>query len=78
MRREYRGAIDDADFPGVLAELRAAVPEADLPAVLAAAFGLHPVGTPVEGVQALRPVAAGAGGSDRRPAAPASEVSGSY
>ncbi|MFD9592001.1 hypothetical protein ACFWA9_04485 [Kitasatospora sp. NPDC059973] len=30
LRQEYLGAIENADFPDVLAELRAAVPEADL------------------------------------------------
>ncbi|MBD0694084.1 hypothetical protein BG452_02500 [Streptomyces sp. CBMA123] len=53
LRQEHLGAIDDADFPDVLAELSAAVPEADLPAVLAAAVGLHPDGTPME-PQAVR------------------------
>ncbi|MFC9706066.1 hypothetical protein ACFTWD_35865 [Streptomyces sp. NPDC056943] len=77
LRQEHLGAIDDADFPDVLAELRVAVPEADLPAVLAAAFGLNPDGTPMEGMQAFELVTTGAVGNDRRPAAPASEVSGS-
>ncbi|MFJ3876826.1 hypothetical protein ACIPW5_05140 [Streptomyces sp. NPDC090077] len=44
LRQEYGGAIDDEDFPQVLAELRATLPEADLPAVLAAAFGCEPDG----------------------------------
>ncbi|MFZ4264772.1 hypothetical protein [Streptomyces arboris] len=39
LRQEHMGAIDDADFPHVLAQVRAAVPEADLPAVIEAAFG---------------------------------------
>ncbi|MFB7663605.1 hypothetical protein ACFC1R_06580 [Kitasatospora sp. NPDC056138] len=77
LRQEYLGAIDDADFPDVLAELRVAVPEADLPAVLAAAFGLHPDGIPMDGMQAFQLVAAGAVRSDHCPTAPASEVSGS-
>ncbi|MCY0931623.1 hypothetical protein OTB20_36665 [Streptomyces sp. H27-H1] len=47
LRREYLGAIDDHDFPRVLAEVRTAVPAADLPAVLASAFGRKPDGTPV-------------------------------
>lgn len=54
LRQEYLGAIDDADFPDVLAEVRAALPKADLRAVLAAAFGRNPDGTTVSGVQALR------------------------
>ncbi|MEZ0069994.1 hypothetical protein ABIA32_006042 [Streptacidiphilus sp. MAP12-20] len=43
LRQEYLGAIDDDDFPDVLAEVRAAVPEADLPAVLEGAFGRKPM-----------------------------------
>ncbi|MFH8386749.1 hypothetical protein ACH4E7_38525 [Kitasatospora sp. NPDC018058] len=77
LRQEYLGAIDDADFPDVLAELRAAVPEADLPVVLAAAFGRNPDGTTVSGMQAFRLVDARSVGGDHRPAAPSSEVSGS-
>ncbi|WP_312631925.1 hypothetical protein [Streptomyces noursei] len=49
LRQEYLGAIDDADFPNVLAEVRAAVPEPDLPAVLAAALGRNADGTTVTG-----------------------------
>ena len=48
LRQEYLGAIDDEDFPRVLAELRTAVPAADLPTVLASAFGRKPDGTPVD------------------------------
>ncbi|MFJ4094072.1 hypothetical protein ACIPYS_21035 [Kitasatospora sp. NPDC089913] len=76
LRQEYLGFIEDVDFPDVLAELRAAVPEADLPTVLAAAFGLHPDGTPMDGMQAFQLVAAGAVGSDRCPAAPVAEAGG--
>jgi hypothetical protein len=47
LRQEYLGAIDDDDFPRVLAEVRTAVPAADVPAVLASAFGRKPDGTPV-------------------------------
>lgn len=39
--RQEQGAIEDADFPHVLAQVRAAVPEADLPAVIEATFGLR-------------------------------------
>ncbi|MER5601910.1 hypothetical protein [Streptomyces sp. NPDC002265] len=77
LRQEYLGAIDDADFPDVLAELRGAVPEADLPIVLAAAFGLDPDGTPMDGMQAFQLVAAGSVESDHRPAVSASEAGGS-
>ncbi|MFD5270887.1 hypothetical protein [Streptomyces sp. NPDC058335] len=54
LRQEHLGAIDDADFPAVLAEVRAAVPRTDLPAVLAAAIGRSPDGATVGGVEALR------------------------
>ncbi|MEV8327633.1 hypothetical protein [Kitasatospora sp. NPDC056731] len=54
LRHEYRGAIEDADFPHVLAEVRSTVPEADLPAVLEAAFRRHPDGTTVDGAQELQ------------------------
>ena len=47
LRQEYLGAIDDEDFPRVLAKVSNAVPAADLPAVLASAFGRKPDGTPV-------------------------------
>ncbi|MFJ4745093.1 hypothetical protein [Streptomyces sp. NPDC088775] len=78
LRQEYLGAIDDADFPDVLAELRTTVPEADLSVVLAAAFGLNPDGTPMDGMQAFQLVDVAAAVSDHRPAAPSSaEVSGS-
>ncbi|MFE4361927.1 hypothetical protein [Kitasatospora sp. NPDC056800] len=39
LRQEHRGVIDEAGFPGVLAEVRAAVPEADVATVLRAVFG---------------------------------------
>ncbi|MFC7220763.1 hypothetical protein ACFQLX_21760 [Streptomyces polyrhachis] len=45
LRQDYQGAVDDGDFPHVLAQVRAAVPAADVPAVLAAAFGPNPDGT---------------------------------
>ncbi|MFD7876050.1 hypothetical protein ACFV5G_18430 [Streptomyces sp. NPDC059766] len=77
LRQEYLGVIDDADFPGVLAELRVAVPGADLPIVLAAAFGLDPDGTPMDGMRAFQLVAGGAVESDHRPAVSASEAGGS-
>ncbi|MFF8717326.1 hypothetical protein ACF07T_38835 [Streptomyces sp. NPDC015184] len=56
LRQEHMGAIDDDDFPRVLAEVRATVPEADLFAVLEAAFGRNPDGTLVDHSQAPRPV----------------------
>ncbi|MER5502769.1 MULTISPECIES: hypothetical protein [unclassified Streptomyces] len=56
LRQEHMGAIDDDDFPRVLAEVRATVPEADLFAVLEAAFGRNPDGTLVDHPQAPRPV----------------------
>ncbi|WP_454320833.1 hypothetical protein [Streptomyces phaeoluteigriseus] len=62
LRQEYLGAIDDADFPAVLAVVRAAIPQADLGAVLAAAFGRSPDGAPVSVDQHLgqgRPAEAG-------------------
>ncbi len=71
LRQDYLGSIDDADFPDVLAELRVDVPEADLPVVLAAAFGLHPDGTPADAQQAVHLVAERVGERDRFPAAPA-------
>ncbi|RPE36708.1 hypothetical protein [Kitasatospora cineracea] len=71
LRQEHLGAVDDAGFPDVLAELRTAVPEADLPVVLAAAFGRDPDGAPMDGMQAFQLVAAGAVGGDHRPASPA-------
>jgi hypothetical protein len=55
LRQEYLGAIDDDEFPHVLAEVRNTVPEADLPAVLAAAFGRNPDGTTTDGVHTLLP-----------------------
>ncbi|MEV7601558.1 hypothetical protein AB0O91_29765 [Kitasatospora sp. NPDC089797] len=36
--QEYRGAVDDAGFPAVLARVRAAVPAADVTTVIQAAF----------------------------------------
>ncbi|MFJ8025527.1 hypothetical protein [Streptomyces sp. NPDC096311] len=45
LRQEYQGAVDDEDFPPVLAQVRAAVPGTDVPAVLAGAFGRNPDGT---------------------------------
>ncbi|MFI6530261.1 hypothetical protein [Streptomyces uncialis] len=45
LRQEYRGVVDDEDFPQALAQVRAAVPGPDVPAVLAAAFGRNPDGT---------------------------------
>ncbi|MET3988048.1 hypothetical protein [Streptomyces sp. PvR034] len=48
LRQEYMGAIDDDDFPHVLAELRAIVAPADLPVVLDAAFGRKPDGAVVD------------------------------
>ncbi|MFI8460559.1 hypothetical protein [Kitasatospora sp. NPDC085464] len=54
LRREHAGAVEDADFPGVLARLRDAVAAPDLPAVLAAAFGRGPDGSELSGGQALR------------------------
>ncbi|MGW5641067.1 hypothetical protein [Streptomyces sp. NPDC003832] len=77
LRQEYRSAIDDADLPDVLAELRTTVPAADVSVVLAAAFGLKPDGTPMDGMQAFQLVDVAAV-RDHRPAAPSSaEVSGS-
>ncbi|MDH6578232.1 hypothetical protein [Kitasatospora sp. MAP5-34] len=54
LRQRYLGAIEDDDLPDVLAEVCVAVPEKDLTAVLEAAFGRHPDGTTVSGVQALQ------------------------
>ncbi|GHH86323.1 hypothetical protein GCM10018793_57750 [Streptomyces sulfonofaciens] len=48
LRQEYLGAIDDDDFPRVLAEVHSVVPAADLPVVLASAFGRKPDGTTVD------------------------------
>ena len=56
LRQEHMGAIDDDDFPHVLAEVRATVPEADLSAVLEAAFGRSPDGTTVDHPQTPQPV----------------------
>ncbi|MFE6049355.1 hypothetical protein ACFQ6N_01195 [Kitasatospora sp. NPDC056446] len=71
LRQEHLGAIDDADFPEVFAELTSAVPEADLPAVLAAAVGRNPDGATIDGMQAFRTIDARAVGRDHHPAAPA-------
>ncbi|CAG7643416.1 conserved hypothetical protein [Actinacidiphila bryophytorum] len=53
LRQEHWGAVDDDEFPSVLAGVRTAVAETDLPAVLAAAFGRNLDGTPADDVQAL-------------------------
>ncbi|WP_433890491.1 hypothetical protein [Streptomyces sp. CA-111067] len=63
LRREHGGAIDDEEFPRVLAEVRTDVAEVDLPAVLAAAFGRNPDGTVTDDVQAVLAV----GGTKGRP-----------
>ncbi|MEW1550467.1 hypothetical protein [Streptomyces tsukubensis] len=76
LRQEYLGAIGDADFPNVLAELRTTVSDADLPIVLAAAFGLTPDGTPMDSMQAFQLVDVAAAESDHHPAAPSSAEAG--
>jgi hypothetical protein len=48
LRQEYLGAIDDDDFPRVLAEVRATLPEADLRLVVASAFGRNLDGGPAD------------------------------
>ncbi|MCX5174073.1 hypothetical protein [Streptomyces virginiae] len=56
LRQEHMGAIDDDDFPQVLADVRTTVPEEDLSNVLEAAFGLNPDGTTMNHPQAPQPV----------------------
>ncbi len=48
LRQEYMGAIEDDDFPRVLAETRAKVPEGDLRVVIATAFGRNLGGGPAD------------------------------
>ncbi|OKJ65223.1 hypothetical protein AMK27_05275 [Streptomyces sp. CB02009] len=56
LRQEHMGAIDDDDFPQVLADVRTTVPEEDLPAVLEAAFGRNPDGTTMNHPPTPQPV----------------------
>lgn len=56
LRQEHMGALDDDDFPQVLADVRTTVPEEDLSDVLEAAFGRNPDGTTMNHPQTPQPV----------------------